>query len=287
MAGLRTVLNRSESGVDQLLSEYAHENGYRVLVKMRLRDVIDASDFARNNREKNFLWTSHVDFIIVDTSTNIPVLAVEYDGPSHTSASQVERDQIKDRLCRKSGLPVLRIDSSYARREGKWNVLKYILFIHDVGKAFIEAQESGYIPRDEPFIHYSILEPTHDGNSLSFTGLDMPAIRYLRRFRLEFGALWEREWWRSTDTHVETRLLLALPGGLYLSAHCSVRDFVITGISAVDISQELAGAELGWLARKFAMQSPVAIGKREALKILAEVKTWHMRSSWSAGKPVT
>lgn len=178
----------------------------------------------------------------------------------------------------------MRIDSNYARREGKWIALKYILHIHEVGKAFYEAQENGYIPLDEPFIHTGILEQAEDGPGPSFTGLDMSALRYLLNFRKEFGALWEREWWRSTETHIETRMILAMLNGLYLSAHCAVRNFAIPGISALDISQELAGAELGWLASEYAKNKPVAIGEREFKELMRDLEAWHFCSSWGISK---
>jgi len=104
------------------------------------------------------------------------------------------RHKIKARRCREGALPMLRIDSTYARREGRWVVLKYILWAHEMGKAFYEAQEQGYIPDDEPFYHGSILEPSDDGHGYSFTGLDMPAIRYLHTFRPKFLAIWQGDW---------------------------------------------------------------------------------------------
>jgi len=90
-------------------------------------------------------------------------------------------------------------------------------------------------------------------------------------------------WVSVTDTHVEAREVLAMPGGLYLSAHCAVRDFAIDGISALEIAQELATAELGWLAQQYADRQPIAIGKREADRLLADLKTWHQSGAWGRG----
>jgi hypothetical protein len=270
-----------------MLADYASEHGYRINIKMRLRDAIDVDALPMRQRDRNFLWTAHLDFVVIDMESKLPVLAVEYDGPRHAEAEQAERDRIKDRLCSEGCLPLLRIDSNYARREGRWTVLSYILWAHEMGKSFADAQERGHIPDDEVFYHGSVLEQSEDGGGFTFTGLDMPAIQYLHHFREEAGALWEGSWWHSTDTGIEARDLLALPNGLYLSAHCSIRQFAIIGISALEIAEELSVAELGWLAKQYAAEEPVAIGEREACRLLADLQSWHLRAGWGAGPKAT
>ena len=283
----KKILNAREAAVDQLLAEYARENGYRISMKMRLRDAIDADSLPLSAKARNFLWTSHLDFVVIDMESKLPVLAVEYDGPAHATPEQAERDQIKDHLCEDSELPLLRIDSQFARREGRWIVLKYILWAHEMGKAFYDAQERGYIPETEPFYHGSFLEKSDDGNGFTFIGLDMPAIDYLNSFREKAGALWSGSWWRADGPRAEARDILALPNELYLSAHCAIRNFAIRGISALEIADELSTAELGWLAKQYAAQQPVAIGEREASQLLADLEGWHLHAGWGkAGSPV-
>lgn len=77
---LKKILNRSEDAVDELLAEYADSYGYRINIKMRLRDVIDVDDRQLDPRARNFVWTSHLDFVIIDATEKYPILAVEYDG---------------------------------------------------------------------------------------------------------------------------------------------------------------------------------------------------------------
>ncbi len=162
-----------------MLAEYAEKNGYRLSLKMRLRDAIDVDDLPLTRRERDFAFTAHLDFVAFDAGSHLPVLAVEYDGPQHlTDDRQIERDQIKNRLCEVARLPLLRIDNLFARKEGKWRVLQYILWAHEIGKAFYEAQAAGYIPEDEPFYHGSIVTQDESGG-LTFEGIDVPAIRYL------------------------------------------------------------------------------------------------------------
>src|SRR5664279_4541091 len=127
----------TEAAVDRVLADYADENGYRISLKMRLRDVIDVDDMSLSARERNFAFTSHLDFVAFDAATHLPMLAVEYDGKQHlTDDRQVERDQVKDSLCERVGMPLLQIDNQFTRKEGKWRVLRYILWVHEMGKAF-------------------------------------------------------------------------------------------------------------------------------------------------------
>lgn len=268
---LKKVLNFHEAGADLMLQEYAAEWGYRVQLKMRLCDAIDAEGDVRNRRERNFLRTSHLDFVLVAEDSLQPVLAVEYDGSQHlTDPVQVARDRIKDRLCAAAGLPLLRIDSGYMRKSGKWQVLRYILWAHEMGKAFFAAQERGDIPIDEPFFHGAVLDRGPDDRWGS-SGLDIPANTFLIGFRIRVCVLWEAQWWRSTGPTIEVRNLMALENGHYLAAHCVTRDFAIPGISALEIARELAMAELGKLAEEYEAGSAVALSQEEGKRIRADI----------------
>jgi len=57
---------------------------------------------------------------------------------------------------------------------------------------------------------------------------------------------------------VEARFVLTLPNGQYLMSSCRLRQFAIDGISATGVADELATAELSWLAARYdsANQSP-------------------------------
>src|SRR6185503_7196272 len=49
------------------------------------------------------------DFVVYHSSNDIPVFALEIDGPSHESARQAGLDITKNRLCAKAELPLLRL----------------------------------------------------------------------------------------------------------------------------------------------------------------------------------
>lgn len=268
----KRVLNFQESAVDRMLADYAKEHGYRINLKMRLRDVIDIEDLPLSAKERNFAFTSHLDFVAVDTKTHLPVLAIEYDGPQHiTDYKQIERDRIKDALCEAAELPLLRIDNLFTRKEGRWRVLTYILWAHEMGKAYDEAVGDRPVSEDDGFDAGTLLLPKEDGIGYDFSMLAGSALGYLIEFRRRQNVAWEVSWWRARDGQVETCYLVALANGQSLAANCKIRDFAITGISALEISQQLATAELGWLAKRYDEGEPVAISAAQAHQILNDV----------------
>ena len=267
---MRPLLNFREAAVDDLLKDFASEHGYRILLKPRLRDVIDVDNLNLSGRERNFTFTAHIDFVAADVATNLPVLAIEYDGPQHGDAEQVERDSIKDRLLEAAGLPLLRIDNHFARKEGKWRVLTYILSMHETGKAFYEAQESGSIPEDEIFIHNLIID-TSDPDRPMLTGLDTEALIALSARMHSGRSLWHAGWGRYPEGVVETQCVLALPNGQFLTSQCRLRHFAINGISAGEVADELATAELAWIADRYDAGEAVALSAEQGAKLLAEL----------------
>lgn len=268
----KRVLNFQEAGVDRMLADYAQQHGYRINLKMRLRDAIEVEDLPLSAKERNFAFTSHLDFVAVDTNTHLPVIAIEYDGPQHlTDYKQIERDRIKDGLCEAAELPLLRIDNLFIRKEGRWRVLTYILWAHEMGKAYYEAVGDHPVSEDDGFDAGTFLLPMADGSGYEFSMLGGSALAYLTGFRRRQNVEWEVSWWRSRDGLVETRCLVAMANGQFLAANCTIRDFAIEGISALEISQQLATAELGWLARRYDEGDPVAISAAQGQQILDDV----------------
>jgi hypothetical protein len=70
---------------------------------------------------------------------------------------------------------------------------------------------------------------------------------------------------------MESRSLLSLPNGQYLFAQCAIRDFAIEGISALEICEELATAELGWLAQQYDDDAAVAISAEQGACLLDDI----------------
>jgi hypothetical protein len=269
---VKPILNLQEARVDRLLDDYARTNGYRVLLKTRLRDVIDVDNGGATARERDFAFKAHLDFVVADEKTHLPVLVVEYDGSQHWSdPKQRARDEIKERLCRAAGLEFLRIDSLYSRTEGRWQVLGYILEMHEAGKSFAAAQAQGYIPEDELFIH-NLLIDTSDPLRPTFTGLDSVALQELQRMLVSGAIKWYAQWWRSVQGRTEAQCVLELTNGQFLSSNCALQQFTIEGISALEVAEEIAMAELGWLAQRYEAGEPVALSAAQGRLLLDDLR---------------
>jgi very-short-patch-repair endonuclease len=176
-----SLLNRSEETVLSELVQIASDNGMRVFAKLRLSDVIQKDSTHLTNREFDFYTRSHCDFVVADADAR-PVMIVEYDGPLHrSSAKQQERDEIKNELCRRAGLGMLRINDNYVTKLYRGiTVLRWIIEVTELEKAFSAAQEDGYIPWDEPF-DPTFLEPAGSGGRFPYW-LGAAATQSFHRF---------------------------------------------------------------------------------------------------------
>lgn len=147
-----SLLNKSEDRVLRELQGIAKDNGLRAFAKVRLSDVLVKENHYLNNREFDYYTRSHCDFVVADANAR-PLMIIEYDGPLHKeSEKQRERDEIKNVLCMRAGLGLLRINDKYVTKLYRgMNLLRWIVEVTELEKAFYEAQENGQIPWEEPF----------------------------------------------------------------------------------------------------------------------------------------
>ena len=112
MPNLKKIVNLHEEATYNELRAIASDYGYQVYLKVRVADVfpLDQSKVASNLY--SFALKSHFDFLACDKE-HYPVFVVEFDGPSHQEAAQLERDQKKDGLCAMFDLPILRIKNTH------------------------------------------------------------------------------------------------------------------------------------------------------------------------------
>jgi len=253
MNGPRTtpvLVNRREHEADVLLREVGAENGDRLLAKVRLADVVDPGDWMGSRRDLGtYALQSHLDFVMVDDETSVPRFAVEIDGAQHSrDPRQRQRDLKKDELCRAAGLPLLRVNSEFGRREGRHILLKYICDAFYKSVVFEAAQESGAIPRDEPYWHASFIERDEDTGAIYFGSIDAKA-------RAELLDLWEggslptfypEAWIGEADEWGDIRAEVYLPVGnrMTLVGSSRVRQFGFFGIAASELAEELAILDL-------------------------------------------
>jgi len=152
-------LNRSEDRTYQILTEIASERGLSVFPKVRLIDAFDRETASLDPLQETFAIRAHVDFLLVNAD-RVPVMAIEFDGPSHLSDKQQRRDETKNQICEQAGLPLIRATSSYLTHHyGGMTALRWLVETTELAIAFEAAQEAGAIPWEEGFDATLIHDP--------------------------------------------------------------------------------------------------------------------------------
>ena len=106
---------------DDFLSP-AELNFYRVLCtavgdwaiicpKVSLGDLFypQTGDYATNTAYRNKIDRKHLDFLLCDSRSMVPLLGIELDDASHQWTSRQERDRFVEQVLEAAGLPLLRI----------------------------------------------------------------------------------------------------------------------------------------------------------------------------------
>jgi hypothetical protein len=78
---------------------------YFIFPKMRIADIIDATDGYGLRYRKNIILPKHVDFLICNSYFN-PILAIELNGGSHNRPDRIERDNLVNDIFQVAGLPL-------------------------------------------------------------------------------------------------------------------------------------------------------------------------------------
>lgn len=159
---LKRLLNLHEEVTHRRLQEVCGANDAHVYAKVRVADVLSIENSGIDGALFRYALQAHFDFVVTDTEHS-PLFSVEFDGPRHDEARQRERDSLKNSLCDRFDLPLLRINARYLpRRYRDMDLLTWFVQVWFAQRWFEEAQASGQVPYDEPFMPQSfILLPGH------------------------------------------------------------------------------------------------------------------------------
>lgn len=155
----KQILNFAERETAKELESVVEERDCLVYKKVRVADVLDITRSGLSNQEYTYALKAHFDFVIARQRDTKALFAVEYDGPLHKSKQEVQdRDCLKDGICDKLGLPLLRVDSEFVHQEvGRFRLLPLFIKVWFLGEAFYKQQAEGAIPMDEDFDPYSVI----------------------------------------------------------------------------------------------------------------------------------
>lgn len=267
-------VNRYEAATDRLLTGVAVDKGDRLLLKMRLADVVDVEHLP--STPKWYAMSAHLDFVMVNGETSYPRFAVELDGAQHwTDPKTRRRDELKDEIAEKAGLPLLRITSDFIRHRGQWTLLTWATESYYLAEGFLEAQEGGYIPWDEPFDPEN-LSKIRDGR-LEPISLASKARSHLRSLgelgQLPAGSPNIFIAANEAERGVYGFAMMAVAVDRYVFSKVRVRDFLFFGVSPGDLAEHLVTLEIYDLALKWLEGEPVACNGRRISRVMSEVQS--------------
>jgi ssDNA-binding Zn-finger/Zn-ribbon topoisomerase 1 len=112
---LKKLLNRPERITYDRLREVCARHVAEVYAKVRLADVLPIEGSGLTQELYEFALQAHYDFVVTGRD-QVPLFAIEFDGPQHGHLPQAERDAKKDELSRRYWLPMLRVGAEDLRR---------------------------------------------------------------------------------------------------------------------------------------------------------------------------
>ena len=99
-----SVMNKSEAVFFFELQKQLPQ-GFYIFPKMRIADLIDATEGYGLRYRKNKILPKHVDYVICNSQFK-PVLAIELNGNSHLRQDRIERDNLVNKIFKVSTLPL-------------------------------------------------------------------------------------------------------------------------------------------------------------------------------------
>jgi hypothetical protein len=159
---VKALLNRSEEITHAALSKVCERNSAKVFSKIRIADVLTIEGSGLSREEYSYCLRAHFDFVVSDFK-NIPLFAVEFDGPSHKKPTQAAHDGIKNRICELLHFPILRVNSRHlAKKYRNLDLLTWFVEVWFFEDAVNQAQSDGTLPQDDYFDPFMVINlPGH------------------------------------------------------------------------------------------------------------------------------
>lgn len=108
---------KSENIIWRILTDLLEEKNYKCFtfsMQVYLKDVFKALELLTEDEQKYVKNRASFDFVVYDVINKQPLLAIEVDGfASHrNNPKQMERDRLKNSICQKCQLPLLRLPTT-------------------------------------------------------------------------------------------------------------------------------------------------------------------------------
>lgn len=278
------LVNIGEVETDAVLREVAAKLGVRVFAKPRLADVVNIDRSGIADEEYRYALKAHLDFVVAEVADGRPHFAVEFDGPSHATDRAARRDAMKNAICERLGLPLLRIDANYLQTVKGFRLVAWLVELWFLHEAFCDAQERGQIPWDEPFHPYSVVDQDEYGRWVFPYGLADDASKSLRHAYEEGQCLspFPNHLFRTTEDAGEAYALLPVAHEQWLISHVRVCPFRFPPVTPGELANDLAIVDVAAKLEELERGEAVAAGREQYNAVMANLEGG-MRPGWSFG----
>jgi len=114
--------------------------------------------------EQSYAFKASFDFVVARQDGSI-LFAVEADGSSHLDETTRKRDHLKNAICAKLGMPLIRVGpkAGEVKLQGFSSVLTWLATLIPYAEALEDAYANGIIPEDEIVFPTDIINSTDKG----------------------------------------------------------------------------------------------------------------------------
>jgi hypothetical protein len=155
------LFSLGEENTFRVLDEYFRDFPFLIYKEVALNRVIEASREELSAREWDYYTRASLDFVICAADPpHTWELAIEFDSSFHDTPEGQVKDDLKNLLCDRAGLPLLRIRSDHVLKREGVSFLKYMLDLYFGEKAVQELVERGQLDPDEEYFPSTEFEGT-------------------------------------------------------------------------------------------------------------------------------
>jgi hypothetical protein len=277
----KKLVNTHEAATKRVLDVAAGRNNASVYAKVRIADVLDMERSGISNELYSFGLKGHFDFVIAD-DVDMPLFAVEYDGPTHLDDGTIRRDLMKNELCERLGLPLARVRDEHVFKKARG--VDYVTWLSEFYFAFqslLRAQEEGAFPADEPADPMLFFSSPHLSGRFPLF-VSAPArisLRELFTRKLISEAIPTVLRGGDSVGHTHVLLLLQLADGSIVSTQGSIylRWF---GIAPGEAAEEVAIVNLEALVREHVTERRAGMRACDARRLVIEFLRGHQVTSF-------
>lgn len=176
----KLLVNNYEKLADELITKAVTPYGARVCPKVGLKDILDISNSGINGQEYSYALKAHIDFCVIN-SNDYAEFGLEMDERHHLSNPEViKKDKLKNELCSKLGLPLLRISNESLERVKNleliaWLVSYYFAFSElskkETRNLYDPQVQKQILLLKEPFVYSPFADSYDSIRNLEKTGL--------------------------------------------------------------------------------------------------------------------